>query len=233
MVRIRYSELPAGLHVTAVAVGRETVVYLLPGLTSAERKSALLRVRGSARFGHGPHLPAFALARALVADRLRAAMRTLAAVMRRHPVLLVPVMALMLSVTVLVIVSGTAGATPGRLAGPLQRPAVTSPPMRWQRFARRPEPLAWKHYLLRVMRDRHRHGSDQRGATSGRGGYLALRARDRTSLTGSLTPAVLSHHQARNHSGSRHYSRRHRARHRWYGPAPCHVGISAASRAHL
>jgi hypothetical protein len=232
MVRIRYSELPAGLHVTAVAVGRQTVVYLLPGLTSAERKSALFRVRSSARVGHGPHLPAFALARAVAADRMRAAMRTLAAAMRRHPVLLVPVIAVMLSVTVLVIVSGTAGATPGRLADTLQGPSVTSPPARWQRFARHPEPLAWKRYRLRITRDRHRHGSDRRDETRGRGGYLALRARDRTSVTGPLIAAALSH-QARHHSGGRHYSRRHRARHRWYGPSPYHVGISAAARARL
>jgi hypothetical protein len=233
MVRIRYSELPVGLHVTAVVVGRETVVYLLPGLTTAERKSALLRVRSSARVGHGPHLPAFALARALAADRMRAAMGTLAAAMRRHPVLLVPLMALMLSVTVLVIVSGAAGATPGRLAGPLQRPSVTSPPARWQRFVRHPEPLAWRHYRLLAKRERDRHGSDSRGETRDRGGYLALRARDRSSVTGRLTAAALSHHQARHQSGGRHYSRRHRARHRWYGPVPYHVGISAAARARL
>ena len=39
MVKIRYSELPAGLHVRAEARGRDTVIYLLPGLTPAQRRA--------------------------------------------------------------------------------------------------------------------------------------------------------------------------------------------------
>lgn len=232
MVRIRYSELPVGLHVTAVTVGRHTAVYLLPGLTRAERKAALLRVRSSARVGHGPSLPAFALAKALAADRIRAALLTLAAAMRRHPVLLVPVTALVLSVTVLVIAFGTAGATPGPLAGQLSQPAVTSPPARWLHVVPYPQPPAWKHYRLRIPRD-GQHGSRHRGEASGRGGYLWLHGQARSSVSRSPASAVLSHHQARHHPASRHRSRRHRARRRWHRPAPRHVGLAAASGTYL
>lgn len=230
MVRIRYSELPVGLHVTAVAVGRQTIVYLLPGLTAAERKSALLRVRCSARVGHGPSMPPFALAKALAADRLRGAMLTLAAAMRRHPVLLVPFAALVLSVTVLVVVLGTAGATPGRLAGPEPLPGVTSPPVSWHRFARHPEPLAWRDYRLRTRHDRHQYASRRRGAAAHRtdGHRLRFRA-NLTQATRSPVAVTSAHRLARRQPARPVSARQHRTRHRWHGPAPRHLGIPAAA----
>lgn len=90
MVKIRYAELPAGLHVTAAGYGRDTIVYLLPGLTPAQRRAALSRVRSSARMGYGPRLPGIAVARALAADRARMTARYAAAAMRGHPGLLLP-----------------------------------------------------------------------------------------------------------------------------------------------
>lgn len=90
MIKIRYAELPAGLHVTAQGARRGTVVYLLPGLTQAQRRAALKRVRSSARMGQGPALPAPAMAAAIAADRVRTTARTCAAAMRGHPVLLLP-----------------------------------------------------------------------------------------------------------------------------------------------
>jgi len=232
MVRIRYSELPVGLHVTAVAVGRQTIVYLLPGLTSAERKSALLRVRSSARVGHGPSLPVFALAKAVVADRLRGILRTLAAAMRRHPVLLVPFTALVLSVTVLVVVAGTTGATLGRLSAPEPRPAVTSPPASWRRFARHPEPLVWRAYRLRDGHDRRQHASPRRGAAAHRTG--GDRSRRRHGLAPVRRPVVSarparagSHHSSGSWHGQQHRTRQHRTHHRWHRPTPGHVGVPA------
>jgi hypothetical protein len=90
MVKIRYSELPAGLHVIAEADRRGTVVYLLPGLTPAQRQAALIRVRSSARMGHGPALPALAMAAAIAADRARTTTRNGAAALRGHPMLFLP-----------------------------------------------------------------------------------------------------------------------------------------------
>jgi hypothetical protein len=97
MVKIRYSELPAGLHVSAERRGRHTIVYLLPGLTAAQRRAALIRVRSSARMGHGPRLPAVSMAVALGSDRLRTTVRNGAAAMRGHPLLLLPPLILLVS----------------------------------------------------------------------------------------------------------------------------------------
>ena len=58
MIKIRYADLPGGLHVRVEARGKDTIIYLLPGLTVAQRRAALRRARSSARMGHGPRLPA-------------------------------------------------------------------------------------------------------------------------------------------------------------------------------
>jgi hypothetical protein len=106
MVKIRYSELPAGLHVAAAADPEGTVVYLQPGLTAAQRRAALTRVRSSARMGQGPLLPRPAMARAIAADRVRTNANIGAAVARRHPMLfLPPVIVLVVSAMMFVFLS--------------------------------------------------------------------------------------------------------------------------------
>jgi hypothetical protein len=90
MVKIRYSDLPAGLHVATEADGRGAVVYLLPGLTPAQRRAALSRARTSARMGQGPRLPGLGMAAAIAADRVRTTARTGTAAMRGHPILFLP-----------------------------------------------------------------------------------------------------------------------------------------------
>jgi len=94
MVKIRYAELPAGLHVATEAGDRCTIVYLKPGLTKAQRKDALTVARRTARFGHGPSLPTLDMAFALAADRTRTAARIFTLAMRKHPLLLLPLVAL-------------------------------------------------------------------------------------------------------------------------------------------
>lgn len=67
------------------------MVYLLPGLTSAQRKAALRRLRQEGSRGCGPSLPAGQLEAALAADRLRVGVRSTAGAVRHHPVgMLVP-----------------------------------------------------------------------------------------------------------------------------------------------
>jgi hypothetical protein len=97
MVKIRYTDLPAGLHVSAEKHGRHTVIYLLPGLTAAQRRAALIRVRSGARMGHGPRLPAVSMAVALGLDRLRSTVCNGAGAMRAHPLLLLPPLILLVS----------------------------------------------------------------------------------------------------------------------------------------
>jgi hypothetical protein len=98
MVKIRYAELPAGLHVATEAFNGCTVVYLKPGLTRTQRKDALTVARRGARFGHGPSLPTLDMAFALAADRTRTTARIATTAMRKHPLLLLPVLALILGI---------------------------------------------------------------------------------------------------------------------------------------
>jgi len=106
MVKIRYSELPAGLHVAAKSDRKGAVVYLQPGLTPAQRRAALLQVRRSARMGQAPTLPRPAMVRALAADRVRTNANIGAAAARRHPMLfLPPLIALAVSAAAFVFMS--------------------------------------------------------------------------------------------------------------------------------
>ena len=98
MIKIRYrdaDELSPGLHAAAEQDGRNTTVFLVPGLTAAERRAALRRLRLSARMGYCPPLPAVQLAFALVADRIRTTVGQVGTVIRSHPAgSTVPVMVL-------------------------------------------------------------------------------------------------------------------------------------------
>jgi hypothetical protein len=88
MIKIRYrdpNELSPGLHAAAECHGRGTTVYLLCGLTAAQRRSALRRIRLSARMGHCPRLPVVQLGLALCADRIGTGVGRAGAVFRSHP----------------------------------------------------------------------------------------------------------------------------------------------------
>ena len=88
MIKIRYrdpNELSPGLHAAAERHGRSTTVYLLPGLSAAQRRAALRRLKISARRGYEPKLPAPQLAVALAADRIRTTVGWAGAVFRSHP----------------------------------------------------------------------------------------------------------------------------------------------------
>jgi hypothetical protein len=105
MVKVRYAELPAGLHVATEARDGCTIVYLLPGLTPPQRRAALTFARRSARIGHGPSLPVIDMALALAADRTRTISRAVLAVLRRHPMLLLPMVAVVSGVIVVAMLS--------------------------------------------------------------------------------------------------------------------------------
>ncbi len=88
MIKIRYrdlNELSPGLHAAAERHGRNTMVYLLSGLTAQQRRAALRRLRLCARMGHGPALPTAQLALALLVDRVRTGVGQAGAVFRLHP----------------------------------------------------------------------------------------------------------------------------------------------------
>jgi len=100
VIKIRYADLPAGLHIRAVARGKDTIIYLLPGLTAAQRQAALRRARSSARMGQGPRLPVAAVLGAVIVDRMRTTVRNGAAAMRGHPAILVPPLVIIMSAAV-------------------------------------------------------------------------------------------------------------------------------------
>jgi hypothetical protein len=100
VIKIRYSDLPGGLHLSADVRGNHTILFLLPGLTAAQRKAAIRRARSAARVGHGPVLPALGLARAVAADRIATTVRNGLAAMRMHPAVFLPPMIMVLSAAI-------------------------------------------------------------------------------------------------------------------------------------
>jgi hypothetical protein len=118
VIKIRYADLPGGLHVRAVARGRDTIIYLLPGLTVPQRRAALNRARASARMGHGPRLPGAAVACAVAADRAWTTVRNAATAMRVHPAVAVPLIVITISAAVAYVVLASVlvggGSAPGR-----------------------------------------------------------------------------------------------------------------------
>ena len=165
MIRIRYSELPAGLHVTADSDSRGTVIYLLPGLTPAQRRTALMRVRSSARMGQGPALPVPAMAAAIAGDRVRTAAGYCAAAMRGHPVLLLPpVIAVVVSAIVFMLISAVpATIPPHQVAASLPTLAIDGSTAH-----------AARHHHREGPRARHRHGLRRHGL-AGSAGLRSLR----------------------------------------------------------
>lgn len=106
MIHIRYKNLSPGRHAEAEHGTRGVVVYLLPGLTGAQRSAALRRLRQEGSRGCGPRLPAGQLAAALAADWLRVGAGNTGAAVRRHPVgVLLPVLLAAVLLVVVVLVS--------------------------------------------------------------------------------------------------------------------------------
>jgi hypothetical protein len=86
MVKIRYADLPDGWYAQARRSGRETVIYLAPGLTAQQRDEALHRLVRASQRGHGPRLQRPAVRLAVARDDLRSMARGAVAVLRCHPV---------------------------------------------------------------------------------------------------------------------------------------------------
>lgn len=134
MIKIRYADLPAGLHIRAVARGKDTIIFLLPGLTAAQRQAALRRARSSARMGQGPRLPVAAVLGAVMVDRMRTTVRNGAAAMRGHPAILVPPLVIVMSAAVayILLVSVNIRIHDPQASGPagpgIPIPAAVGPP---------------------------------------------------------------------------------------------------------
>ena len=85
MIKIRYADLPHGLHADVRTSGRRPVIYLLPGLSAAQRRDALRRLIRTSRLGHGPRLRASAVALAVARDVAKSTGCNGLAAVRCHP----------------------------------------------------------------------------------------------------------------------------------------------------
>jgi hypothetical protein len=103
------------------------MVYLLPGLTSWQRRAVIRRLRQEASRGFGPPMPLPQLAIALGLDRVRTAARIVKAIVRLHPVVtLVPSALALVVMTLFVIASGDQPGIPPGMPGRLADAAAAS-----------------------------------------------------------------------------------------------------------
>jgi hypothetical protein len=94
------------------------MVYLLPGLTTWQRRAVIRRLRQEASRGFGPPMPLPQLAIALGLDRLRTAARIVKAIARLHPVVtLVPSTFVVVMMALFVIAAGERPGIPGMQGG--------------------------------------------------------------------------------------------------------------------
>jgi hypothetical protein len=131
VIKIQYADLPGGLHIRAVARGKDTIIYLLPGLTAEQRQAAMRRARSSGRMGQGPRLPAAAVAGAVAVDRIRATVRNSAAAIRGHPAIFVPPILIIVTAAVayILLVSVSIRIHEPQASGPGSPiPAAAAPP---------------------------------------------------------------------------------------------------------
>jgi hypothetical protein len=149
VIKIRYADLPQGLHAQLRTCGRRRVIYLLPGLSPAQRRDALRRLTRTSRQGYGPPLPAAGVTLAVAGDVAKSTTRNGLAAIRCHPVgsailaafLTTAVVCYSLFVTVTVRFSPRLAAAPARppypggpgrspgggASGPATQPASTTP----------------------------------------------------------------------------------------------------------
>jgi hypothetical protein len=85
VIKIRYSDLPQGRHAHVHMAGRRPVIYLLPGLSPAQRRDALDRLIRTSRQGYGPRLRAPGVRFAVTRDVAKTTVRNALAAVRCHP----------------------------------------------------------------------------------------------------------------------------------------------------
>jgi hypothetical protein len=85
VIKIRYADLPHGLHADVRTSGGRPVIYLLPGLSTAQRRDALRRLIRTSRLGYGPRLRASGVAFAVARDIAKTTGCNGLAAIRCHP----------------------------------------------------------------------------------------------------------------------------------------------------
>ncbi|HEX3388792.1 MAG TPA: hypothetical protein VHT94_07125 [Streptosporangiaceae bacterium] len=85
MIKIRYADLPQGRHTHVHSAGRRPVIYLVPGLSPAQRRDALRRLIRTSRQGYGPRLWAPGVRFAVARDVTKTTAGNGLAAVRCHP----------------------------------------------------------------------------------------------------------------------------------------------------
>ena len=108
-----------GWHGRADRAARGVRLYLLPGLTTGQRRAVIRRLRQEASRGFGPPLPLPQLTVALGLDRVRTEARIARAIVRLHPAVTLLPGALVVAVMALFVIASSDGAasTPKARAG--------------------------------------------------------------------------------------------------------------------
>jgi hypothetical protein len=115
VIRICYENFSAathdvtGLHGKAERCARGVTLYLLPGLTTGQRRAVIRRLRQEASRSCGPPLPLPQLAVAVGLDRVRTAARIAGAIVRLHPVVTLLPGAFMVAVMALFVITSYEG----------------------------------------------------------------------------------------------------------------------------
>ena len=116
VIRVRRRDFASGSHKVAGLQGiaervpRGVTIYLLPGLTSRQRRAVIRRLRQEASRGCGPELPLAQLLLALLLDRVRGALGLAAGAVRLHPgTTLLPAAFVATVMTLFVLVSAGLG----------------------------------------------------------------------------------------------------------------------------
>jgi hypothetical protein len=201
VIRICYEDFSvgtrdlAGLHGRAERGARGVTVYLLPGLTTWQRRAVIRRLRQEASRGFGPPLPQPQLAIALGLDRVRTAARTAWAIVRLHPAAtLVPGAFAMVVMTLFVAVSADGLGVASRAQNGLaEMAAVGGSAVR--AGAPRPGRTRVPQVTVAVGADSNGSGgmSDSSGAGPGSGAGQSAPAKARQPCPGQGTPATQSH----------------------------------------
>src|SRR5580698_6828731 len=119
VIRVRRRDFVSGSHNVTGFQGiverlpHGVTIYLLPGLTSRQRRAVIRRLRQEASRGCGPELPLAQLLIALFLDRVRGALRLAAGAIRLHPgTTLLPAAFVAAVMTLFVVASAGVGAVP-------------------------------------------------------------------------------------------------------------------------
>lgn len=168
VIRIRYEDFSAGSRDAVGWYGKTergahgVTLYLLPGLTTGQRRAAIRRLRQEASRGFGPPLPSRQLTIALGLDRVRMVAGITRTVVRLHPVATLVPGAFAVAVMALFVIASSGGqaSMPRGRAGVMETAPAAGNSLR--AVIARPNPVGMAAVTAGAPAPRHPHDR-QRG----------------------------------------------------------------------